>query len=189
MLTLVAFTSCEKKQREVQVAPQPGRPFVRGIVITEADSNEHSADGGIRKAISALARMFRPRLLLPSKLAIRKYHAQVEKAHLSFNRDVTRDLGDGLLGVILDVFASAELALDLDAIALLESGGKGSQAAEHNGAVPFGSRSPFTRFAILPGVLGRHRERYEGRIALVRSGNRWHQLRGLRRPRRSATWC
>ena len=58
------------------------------------------------------------------------------------------DLRDGFLSFVLDVLASAELSLDLDVIAFLESGGEGSQPAEHNGVMSFGC-------AILPGVLGR----------------------------------
>jgi hypothetical protein len=68
------------------------------------------------------------------------------------------DLGDGLLGFVLNVLASAELALDLDVITLPESGGEGSQPTENDGAMPFRSRSSFAGFAVLRGVLGRQRE-------------------------------
>ena len=90
-------------------------------------------------------------------------------APVEFQNGRDPDLRDGFLGFVLDVLASAELSLDLDVIALLESGGEGSQPAENNGAMPFGSRSPFAGRAILPGVLGRQREGSKVRIVLGRS--------------------
>src|SRR5215472_15322338 len=60
------------------------------------------------------------------------------------------DLGGSLLGFVLDVLASAELALNLDVVAFLESGSDGGQRTEYNDAMPFCSRSPFAGFAILP---------------------------------------
>ena len=76
---------------------------------------------------------------------------------------------DGLLGFVFDVLACAELSLDLEVIALLESGGEGSQPTQHNGAMPFSSRGPFAVARSFQEFLGREREDGKVRIVLGRS--------------------